>query len=101
MTTNRVVFDYTGTQVLVTGGSNGIGLGIARAFAKAGAAVTITGTRAAARDYDHDLAGFSVPRQRDPTSNRGVVSAREEVHGRQNDTRLGRVALPDGNHLGA
>jgi NAD(P)-dependent dehydrogenase (short-subunit alcohol dehydrogenase family) len=51
-------YDFTGTHVLVTGGSNGIGLGIARAFADAGAAVTITGRRATAADYDHDLSGL-------------------------------------------
>ena len=52
-------FDFSGTRVLVTGGSNGIGLGIARAFAEAGGAVLITGTREAASDYDHDLSEFS------------------------------------------
>ena len=51
-------YDYSGTRVLVTGGSNGIGLGIARAFADAGASVVITGTRAAAADYDNDLSNF-------------------------------------------
>lgn len=53
-----VSFDFTGAQVLVTGGSNGIGLGVATAFADAGASVTITGTRAGAGDYEHDLARF-------------------------------------------
>ena len=43
-------FDFSGTRVLVTGGSNGIGLGIAREFADAGAEVLITGTRASAGD---------------------------------------------------
>jgi 3-oxoacyl-[acyl-carrier protein] reductase len=51
-------YDYSGSRVLVTGGSNGIGLGLARAFAAAGADVVITGTRASAGEYDHDLAGF-------------------------------------------
>jgi NAD(P)-dependent dehydrogenase (short-subunit alcohol dehydrogenase family) len=54
----RVDFDFGGTRILVTGGSNGIGLGIARAFAEAGAEVSITGTRAGPDDYDHDLAAF-------------------------------------------
>ena len=54
-----ITLDYTGHQVLVTGGSNGIGLGIANGFADAGADVTITGTRVAASDYDHDLSRFS------------------------------------------
>ena len=34
-------FDYSGSRVLVTGGSNGIGLGGAAAFAEAGAEVVI------------------------------------------------------------
>ncbi len=59
MSVDRVQFDFAGTHVLVTGGSNGIGLAIARAFTHAGAAVTITGTRAAAADYPHDLSRFA------------------------------------------
>lgn len=51
-------FDYRGAQVLVTGGTNGIGAGIAAAYLAAGATVTITGTRARAGDYDKDLSGF-------------------------------------------
>ena len=47
-------FDYNGSRVLVTGGSNGI----AAAFLAAGAEVVITGTRASADDYDHDLSGY-------------------------------------------
>jgi 3-oxoacyl-[acyl-carrier protein] reductase len=57
--TNDATFDFTGTHVLVTGGSNGIGLGIANAFVAAGASVTITGTRAAVGDYEHDLTAFA------------------------------------------
>jgi len=48
---NSVSFDFTGANVLVTGGTSGIGSAIAGAFAKAGAAVTVTGTRASAADY--------------------------------------------------
>lgn len=44
--------DFTGRQVLVVGGSSGIGNGIAHAFADQGAEVEVWGTRAAARDYD-------------------------------------------------
>jgi 3-oxoacyl-[acyl-carrier protein] reductase len=55
---NTVTFDFTGTAVLVTGGSSGIGHAVATAFADAGAQVTITGTRDAAGDYDTDLARF-------------------------------------------
>ncbi|WP_232835755.1 SDR family NAD(P)-dependent oxidoreductase [Actinocorallia populi] len=54
----NICFDFAGSRVLVTGGSNGIGLGIARAFREAGAEVVITGTRANAKDYEHDLEGF-------------------------------------------
>ena len=56
---NRVQFDFSGTRVLVTGGSSGIGLGIARAFAQASADVAITGTRVAVSEYDHDLSAFT------------------------------------------
>ena len=57
--TNGVSFDFTGSSVLVTGGTSGIGLAVARAFADTGASVTVTGTKASADDYDTDLAGFS------------------------------------------
>ena len=53
-----VNFDFAGCRVLVTGGTSGIGLGIARAFADADAEVLVTGRRAAASEYDEDLAGF-------------------------------------------
>jgi len=59
---NAASFDFTGTRVLVTGGSNGIGLAVARGFADAGAQVTITGRQDAAGDYDHDLSPFSYRR---------------------------------------
>jgi 3-oxoacyl-[acyl-carrier protein] reductase len=43
--------DFTDKNVLVVGGSSGIGNGIAQAFRIRGARVEVTGTRAAASDY--------------------------------------------------
>ena len=56
--TNRCSFDFAGANVLVTGGTSGIGHAIATAFADARASVTITGTRPGAASYDTDLARF-------------------------------------------
>jgi NAD(P)-dependent dehydrogenase (short-subunit alcohol dehydrogenase family) len=52
-------FDYTGTHVLVTGGTAGIGAGIAAAYREAGAHVTITGTRPRAADYGAGTQGYA------------------------------------------
>ena len=46
--------DFSGKNVLVIGGSSGIGNGIAHAFRLRGAAVHVWGTRAAASDYSAD-----------------------------------------------
>ena len=53
----RVRFDFAGLDVLVTGGTKGIGKAIACAFRDAGARVTITGGAAHERDYDELPAG--------------------------------------------
>ena len=46
--------DFSGRQVLVVGGSSGIGNGIAQAFRARGARVAVCGTRASASDYSPD-----------------------------------------------
>jgi 3-oxoacyl-[acyl-carrier protein] reductase len=43
--------DFSGKQVLVVGGSSGIGNGIAQAFRRKGAGVQVCGTRTRAADY--------------------------------------------------
>ena len=54
----RISYNYNGANVLVTGGSNGIGLACAQAYRSAGAEVIITGRKASANDYDTDLDGM-------------------------------------------
>jgi NAD(P)-dependent dehydrogenase (short-subunit alcohol dehydrogenase family) len=56
--TNSTMFDFSGTHVLVTGATSGIGHATATAFMKAGAAVTVTGRRSSPRGYDVDLGAF-------------------------------------------
>lgn len=57
---NAISFDFTGTHVLVTGGTRGIGHAIATEFANAGAAVTVTGTRGTPAEYPEiDLSAFA------------------------------------------
>lgn len=63
---SAVHFDFSGTSVLVTGGTSGIGHAVATTFAAAGAGVTVTGRRASAAEYDADLSAFAF-RQLDVT----------------------------------
>jgi 3-oxoacyl-[acyl-carrier protein] reductase len=57
--TNSCHFDFVGTNVLVTGGTSGIGLATASAFADAGATVAVTGTRPSNADYDTAIERFT------------------------------------------
>jgi 3-oxoacyl-[acyl-carrier protein] reductase len=57
-TWQNVRYEYRGAQVLVTGGTSGIGAGIAAAYREAGAEVIITGTRRSAAEYEEDFSGF-------------------------------------------
>ncbi len=55
--------DFTGKQVLVVGGTSGIGNGIAQAFRQRGASVEVWGTRSSAEEYaasdGSDLTGLT------------------------------------------
>jgi len=72
-----VAFDFAGAQVLVTGGTSGIGHAIAHAFVASGARVTITGTRAGVGEYETDLTPFAYRRCRmtDPAEIGAVAAA--------------------------
>ena len=50
--TNRLSFDFTGTSVLVTGGTSGIGHAVATAFSGAGASVTVVAGSLTEADID-------------------------------------------------
>ncbi|MGY3107944.1 SDR family NAD(P)-dependent oxidoreductase [Bradyrhizobium sp. LM6.9] len=69
--------DFSGKQVLVIGGSSGIGNGIAQAFRVRGAQVAVCGTRAHAKEYSQeegsDLAGLSYAQL--DVGNTGAVEA--------------------------
>ena len=58
MSWGNIKFDYAGRNVLVVGGTTGIGLGVAQAYREAGANVAITGQRAAASEYDADYSSY-------------------------------------------
>ena len=58
MSNASLAYDFSGSRILVTGGSRGIGAGIAKAFLDAGAAVTITGTRPSSSEYEGDLSAY-------------------------------------------
>lgn len=58
MSNAAVAYDYTGAQVLVTGGTSGIGAAIAAAYRAAGASVTITGTRPDPAHYGSAASGY-------------------------------------------
>ena len=48
---SNISFDYSNTDILVTGGTSGIGKAIAEAYLASGANVTITGTKTSLEDY--------------------------------------------------
>jgi NAD(P)-dependent dehydrogenase (short-subunit alcohol dehydrogenase family) len=95
--TNRCSFDFAGANVLVTGGTSGIGHAVATAFADAGASVTITGTRPSAASYDGDLARF-VYRQLDTRDAASVDALARAID--QLDVLVNNAGalLPDGRN---
>lgn len=60
-------FDFTGKQVLITGGNMGLGAGVARGFLRAGADLTVVGlednvaetARAWAQEFDRSVMGYT------------------------------------------
>lgn len=54
----NIRFDFSGTAVLITGGTGGLGLAIANSFQQADASVIVTGTRPSASEYDDDLRAY-------------------------------------------
>jgi len=81
MKQNRLSFDFSGTAVLVTGGTSGIGHAVARAFVETGARVTVTGTRESPSAYDCDLSGLAYRQLevRDRDAVDAVASSLEEL----------------------
>ncbi|MDX1781265.1 MAG: SDR family oxidoreductase, partial [Thalassovita sp.] len=53
----KIAFDFTGTKVLITGASSGIGYGVAEGFARAGAELTILSSSDAIFDAAAQLPG--------------------------------------------
>ncbi len=72
-----MLFDFSGTTALVTGGTSGIGHGTALLLRDSGAQVTITGTRSGPEDYDVDLSGLKY-RQLALTDANGIDALAEE-----------------------
>ncbi|MGB3721858.1 MAG: SDR family NAD(P)-dependent oxidoreductase [Pacificimonas sp.] len=69
--------DFSGRQVLVVGGSSGIGRASAGAFRAAGADVTVTGTRERAENYD-GLSDFGYA-QLDTADRTGIFALAQKV----------------------
>ena len=55
---NDLIFNYSNTDVLVTGGTSGIGKAIAELYCQVGANVIITGRKPSSADYGNDLKKF-------------------------------------------
>jgi NAD(P)-dependent dehydrogenase (short-subunit alcohol dehydrogenase family) len=80
MSNANLAYDFSGSRILVTGGSRGIGAGIAKAFLDAGATVTITGTRPSSSDYEGDLSAYRYHQLR-MTDSAGIERLAEALDG--------------------
>ncbi len=56
---SNITFDYSNVNILVTGGTSGIGKAISEAYLASGANVTITGTKSSIEDYEDISKEFS------------------------------------------
>ena len=56
---SNISFDYSKANILVTGGTSGIGKAIAEAYLASGAGVTITGTKSSLKEYPDITDKFS------------------------------------------
>ena len=56
---SNISFDYSKANILVTGGTSGIGKAIAEAYLASGAGVTITGTKSSLEEYPDITDKFS------------------------------------------
>ena len=56
---SNISFDYSNVNILVTGGTSGIGKAISEAYLASGANVTITGTKSSIEDYEDISKEFS------------------------------------------
>lgn len=71
-------FDFTGANVVVTGGTTGIGNAIAQSFLTAGAQVLVTGTKGCSSDYGQQILGMAY-RQLDLASPSSVAAFIQSV----------------------
>ena len=69
--------DFTGSRVLVTGASRGIGLGVARAFLDAGATVTILAENAAVTEVGREIGADAI--QADVTDIAAIAAALPQI----------------------
>ena len=100
MRRGKASFDYTGSQVLVTGGTNGIGYGIAIAYRDAGARVVVTGTRADPAEYDNDLGGMAY-RQLDVREKEAITALAASLDGLDILVNNAGASMPGGDEWAA